>query len=125
MNITKADFTKDNLKKNYTTFDGKLSQPEFLKLLVILLIAGFVAGFILGLLATVLAAIHLTFVVFILYLIIIIPMCIAQFSIVIRRWHDLGQTGWLSLLLFIPLVGILTLVYLAIAKTPGDVSPAA
>lgn len=34
----------------------------------------------------------------------------------IRRWHDLGQTGWLTLLGFIPFLGLLVLAYLCWKK---------
>ena len=36
----------------------------------------------------------------------------------IRRWHDLGKSGWYTLLMFIPFVGFVTLLYLFFA--PGE-----
>lgn len=41
----------------------------------------------------------------------IIPLSI---SLHIRRWHDLGQTGWLILLGFIPLINIIVAILLLI-----------
>lgn len=38
------------------------------------------------------------------------------FSLNIRRWHDLGQSGWMSLLSLIPLVNLVVLIYLMCAK---------
>ncbi len=35
-----------------------------------------------------------------------------SFSLYIRRWHDLGQSGWMTLLLLIPLVNIFVWLYL-------------
>lgn len=45
----------------------------------------------------------------------------ASFASSIRRLHDLGMTGWLVLILFIPLVGSLFQFYLLFA--PGDGGP--
>ncbi len=38
------------------------------------------------------------------------------FSLHTRRFHDLGQNGWLSVLLFIPIINFLTFLYLCFAK---------
>ena len=41
--------------------------------------------------------------------------------ITIRRLHDLGQTGWLSLLMFVPLINIGFMLYVMFAKgTPAN-----
>ncbi|WP_294034099.1 DUF805 domain-containing protein [uncultured Moraxella sp.] len=38
------------------------------------------------------------------------------FAPTIRRLHDLGKTGWMSLLLLVPLVNLILLLYLLFAK---------
>lgn len=38
------------------------------------------------------------------------------FSLHVRRWHDVGRSGWFSVLLFIPLVNLLILLYLCLGK---------
>ena len=38
----------------------------------------------------------------------------------IRRWHDLGKSGWWTLLMLIPFVGFLVFLYLLFA--PGEQS---
>lgn len=40
----------------------------------------------------------------------------------IRRLHDIGQTGWLTLICFIPVVGLLLIVYLCWKKGTGVAS---
>lgn len=40
------------------------------------------------------------------------------FTLHARRWHDLGRSGWLTLLFLIPLIDIGVLLYLLFA--PGD-----
>ena len=45
----------------------------------------------------------------------------------IRRWHDLGKSGWFTLLMLIPLVNFLVLLYLLFAsgvKQGGAEKPA-
>jgi uncharacterized membrane protein YhaH (DUF805 family) len=39
----------------------------------------------------------------------------------IRRWHDLNQSGWLTLLGFVPLVGFIATIALLIL--PGKAEP--
>ena len=41
--------------------------------------------------------------------------------LVIRRWHDLGKSGWFTLLLLIPLVNLIVAIYLWVKK--GDEGP--
>ena len=36
----------------------------------------------------------------------------------IRRWHDLGKSGWWTLVLLVPIVGLLAFLYLLLA--PGE-----
>ena len=39
----------------------------------------------------------------------------------VKRWHDLGMSGWMVLIMLIPFVNILVLLYLGIA--PGKAEP--
>src|SRR5262245_47893941 len=39
----------------------------------------------------------------------------AGFALAAKRFHDLGSSGWLSLLLIIPLVGFIAFIYLLFA----------
>jgi uncharacterized membrane protein YhaH (DUF805 family) len=40
----------------------------------------------------------------------------AKLALAAKRFHDLGNTGWLCLLLFIPLVGLIAFIYLLFAR---------
>ncbi len=42
----------------------------------------------------------------------------------IRRWHDLGRSGWMVLLNFVPCVGVLVVLYLLFAPGTPDAGPA-
>lgn len=47
----------------------------------------------------------------ILFLFTILQICVSL-SLVIRRWHDMDDTGWLVLLSFIPFVNIIAVAFL-------------
>jgi uncharacterized membrane protein YhaH (DUF805 family) len=40
----------------------------------------------------------------------------AKLALAAKRFHDLGNTGWLCLLLFIPLVGLIAFIYLLFVR---------
>ena len=42
---------------------------------------------------------------------------IPSIALSIRRLHDIGQSGWLFLLLFIPIIGIIALIYFGITDS--------
>jgi uncharacterized membrane protein YhaH (DUF805 family) len=42
----------------------------------------------------------------------------AKLALAAKRFHDLGKSGWLSLVLFIPLFGLIAIIFLLVA--PGD-----
>ena len=96
----------NKIKTNFFSFDGRIGKKQYLMSFLILLAIGFVLGLILAMLGKI-------------GLIILLPiriiLAVASFSIAIRRWHDLGKSGWLSLLFLIPLVNLVVLIYLCVA----------
>src|ERR1700757_688523 len=59
----------------------------------------------------------------VLYLFGIVSMVLlipASIGIQVRRWHDIGQTGWLTLLSFVPFVGWITFFILLFAPGKND-----
>jgi uncharacterized membrane protein YhaH (DUF805 family) len=51
----------------------------------------------------------------------VILILLAQFSLVARRWHDINQSGWLTLLQLVPYLGFLIpLILLFIPGTTGS-----
>jgi uncharacterized membrane protein YhaH (DUF805 family) len=44
--------------------------------------------------------------------IIIIALAVLKFSFNVRRLHDIGQSGWFALLLFVPFINILMVIAL-------------
>lgn len=62
-----------------------------------------------------------TIIVLIVELLWLVFYLIAGFGLIIRRWHDLNQSGWLSLLQLIPVVSIIcSLVQLFAPGTKGS-----
>ena len=59
-------------------------------------------------------------VAFALYL-AVLALCVPSVMLTIRRWHDLGKSGWFSLLLLVPLVNFVVGLYLWVKK--GDDGP--
>ena len=57
-----------------------------------------------------------------LIVLIMYALCVyIQIVLQIKRWHDLGKTGWFVLLGFIPIVGIIAICFLLFVKgTDGN-----
>ena len=105
------DWWKKVLLDNYANFEGRARRAEFVVLFNFLLqltvsssLYIFLGGFLLwGLLG--------------LYnLAIFIP----NLAVIVRRLHDTGKSGWLYFIAFIPLGGILLIVFLALEGDQGS-----
>ena len=95
-----VDAVVDTAKKSFT---GRMSKLDYLLFIVPMLVISYLLSlpsFILPILS-ILSIISLAF---------ILP----SFACTARRLHDLNMTGWLSLLMIIPIINILLAVYLCI-----------
>jgi uncharacterized membrane protein YhaH (DUF805 family) len=99
--------------KKYTVHTGRASRKEFW----LFVLAGLIIGIAFGILAIIPIVGIIAGIVSLLFgLATIIP----SIMVGIRRLHDTNKTGWLMLLLLIPLVGwILVLVLCALQGTSG------
>ncbi len=53
------------------------------------------------------------------FVLVLLPAYLAHlFSLHARRLHDLGKSGWYSLMCPIPLIGLIVLIYLLLKKGP-------
>lgn len=102
----------NKIKQDYFTFDGRIGKKQYLISFLILLGINILSTIILGMLGSIGG---------LLSIIVSIVVAVAMFSIAIRRFHDLGKSGWFSLLLIIPIVGLIVVIYLCIADPKAAV----
>ena len=60
----------------------------------------------------------ITLILLALFAVLYALVIVYSFSLSIRRWHDLGYSGWMSLLTLIPLVNLVTAIILLFVR--GD-----
>ncbi len=100
-----------NVLKQYAVFSGRLSRKGYWMFVLINLIVYVVLYTLESLINT------QGILVFVYMLAILLP----SLGAAIRRMHDTNKSGWWLLVSFIPFVGgIVTIVLLAMAGTPGD-----
>jgi len=112
----------NTIKNRYAKFDGRASRSEFWYFILFY----FVSNIILALLDT--------FVINpmlgatpsqmgqggFLQIIFALAMLVPSIAIAIRRLHDIGKSGWWYLIVFIPIVGLLVLLYFFVQDSqPG------
>ena len=92
-------------------YNGGINRKTYwLKGIMPLFGTGLVGGYLLGLLGPQLAgSIEL------LTLMLIYPAS----AIYAKRWHDIGKSGWWSLLFLIPVVNFITFIYLGVEDPEG------
>ena len=95
---------------NYFNFSGRARRPEYWYFGLFVFIVGIVAALV----DIVLGYPDLGPASVVYTLAIIIP----SISVSVRRLHDIGRSGWWSLLALIPIVGIIILIYWACL--PGE-----
>ena len=103
----------NSLTKRTVDFKGRSDRREYIIFIIITWIVWFVLGLLSGLLRNVAV---LSWILWVVSAVIWIFTFIAFIAIVVRRLHDIGKSGWWALLLLIPVVNIIFVIYLAIAK---------
>ena len=113
----------DTVKNRYAQFDGRASRSEFwyfalfyfLIDVILVLIDSFVINPMLG--ATPSQMGQGGFLQIIFALALLIP----SIAIAVRRLHDIGKSGWWYLIAFVPLIGLLVLLYFFVLDSqPGS-----
>ena len=114
--------------KRYTDFQGRSRRSEFWWVFLLNIVVGLIGGFLLGLLGGYgtgdLNPIGMLIMgVLLIYVLAIIVPSIALF---IRRLHDINQTGWIALGVYIvsviPIIGLLgSVAQIVIGVIPGTV----
>ena len=55
-----------------------------------------------------------------LFFLLLLPLLVPGIVVAVRRLHDQGKSGWLSLISLVPVVSIVFLVLMVMPGTPGD-----
>lgn len=95
--------------KQFADFSGRTGLKPFWMFVAINLVISIVVSFVSTL-------IFMPFLSFLYWLAVLIP----SISITTRRLHDIGKTGWLQLILLIPLIGLIIMIILCIKESEGD-----
>ena len=110
---------KETIKEMFLTTQGRLNRKPYILRGLFLWILSLVTSGVMDVTSESDSLVMnlLSLVVFVLF----IALGVATIMLVIRRWHDLGKSGWFTLLLFIPLVNLFVALYLWVKK--GDEEP--
>jgi len=103
--------------KNYAGFSGRARRKEYWMFVLFNVIFSFVLGFIDGLVGSFDPEIGIGILGGLYALAILIP----GLAVSIRRLHDVGKSGWMYLIVFIPIIGAIWLIVLfATDSNPED-----
>lgn len=113
----------DTLKNSYAKFDGRASRSEFWYFALFAFIGSFIFALIDAVVINPMLGVTSAqtgqggFLQVIFALLILVP----YIAVAIRRLHDIGKSGWWYLLAFIPIVGLLVLLYFFVLDSqPGS-----
>ncbi len=102
------------LKEHYADFNGRARRKEFWMFALFNFIIAVVLSFIDGLLGLTIESMG------ILYLVYSLAVLIPNIAVSVRRLHDIGKSGWMILIAFIPLIGAIWLLVLFVTDSkPG------
>ena len=103
--------------KNYAVFNGRAQRSEYWFFALFNILANIGLFLIDGVLGTLNPETGFGLLGGIYMLAIIIP----GIAVTIRRLHDTNRSGWWSLIVFIPVLGVIALlVFMILDSTPGD-----
>jgi len=113
----------DTLKYRYAKFDGRATRSEFWYFALFSFIGSFIFGLIDALIVNPMLGAtpgqmgQGGFLQFIFALALMVP----SIALAVRRLHDIGKSGWWYLIAFIPIVGVLVLLYFFVLDSqPGS-----
>lgn len=107
----------DVVKNHYADFDGRARRSEywyFTLFNVLGAIAIMLVTMALGAISDILGMVGT-----LAYLAYALGLLIPGIAVAVRRLHDTGKSGWWMLIAFIPLAGIVLLVFMCMDSDPG------
>ena len=87
--------------QQYADFGGRARRKEYWMFCLFNAIISFVISFILGIVAGLTGMMELILMSYIYALAVFVP----SLAVCVRRLHDVGKSGWMYLIVFIPIVG--------------------
>lgn len=100
----------DPVKNHYFDFEGRTSRKQFWMFILVYIIVG--VG-----LSIVFTLMQMPYLTNLFSLALLLP----SLGITARRLHDIGMSGWWQLVGFVPLIGLIVLIFLTAKK--GDENP--
>ena len=103
--------------KKYSDFDGRSRRKEYWMFALFNVIFIIVASLIDSLLGLTIG----TYGFGVIYLVYVLAMIVPGLAVGVRRLHDVGKSGWMILISFIPIIGAIWLLILFVTDSqPGD-----
>lgn len=102
--------------KNYANFKGRARRKEF----GYFNLCAFITLFAVRLSASILGFMLSSMFMWVLYWLVLLLLFIPALSVSTRRLHDLGHSGWVQLLFFIPLINFGLMIYLLFADSKPE-----
>ena len=88
----------------YVDFDGRASRPEFWWFFLFQFITVIVLSVVLSILGTIAS----------------LALLLPGLAAAVRRLHDIGKSGWWLLIGFVPLIGLLVLIYFMVQGSQSE-----
>lgn len=108
------DATQRNFEEKYLNFDGRLNRKPYILRNLCLLGSAIVMGLLVAFIMAIVGAIETVIVNT--ALTVIMPFMYPTSLLDIRRLHDLDKSGWFVFIMFVPIINLLFIVYLLVAK---------
>ncbi|EGK61653.1 hypothetical protein HMPREF9081_0437 [Centipeda periodontii DSM 2778] len=109
----------EGIREMFLTYHGRLNRKPYILRGLLVGITSSILSNVMGVMAES-SSLALNLVSLVL-LVVVLALCVVSVMLMIRRWHDLGKSGWFSLLLLVPLVNLVVGLYLWVKK--GDDGP--
>ena len=105
--------------KNYAVFKGRTTRKEFWMFALFNIIVAIALGVIVSIISIManMTAVDSDCFIGTVSNLYVLFMLLPTVSILVRRLHDIGRSGWYCLLAFIPLVGIICMIIIGLIDT--------
>ena len=106
------NYFKNAVTQKYADFNGRARRSEYWYFVLFSFLTYIVAAVVDGLLVSLIGFPVLT-------ILVALGLLIPNLAVTIRRLHDTSKSGWWILLAFVPLAGLVILVFMFLDSTPG------